>query len=223
MARSKQRHVLKRRRYRSFDRSVDTRDVYKEILIVCEGKKTEPNYFTGLAAYLRVLGVRALQLQAKSTPKEISRVAFEELSKNPDDYQAVFCVYDVDHDSKPMMASAADAAQFIKKRPKFPEVVFMAIPSTPCFEIWLLLHFVKSDKPYQKTAAMAAQYQLLRDLKAHLPKYEKGRPDIFEYVRQCAPDGLATALANAKWLCARTKNPYTLIHEVVGYISERKT
>lgn len=222
MARKEKRQHPRRRRFDSFDRRVRNRDIYKDLLIVCEGKKTEPNYFWGLALHLRLPNVKPIQLKEKSTPKQIARVAYEELCNHRDKYAAVFCVYDVDEDSRPMMESAADAGQFVRTRPKIDDVLFKAIPSTPCFEIWFLLHFGRSDKPYAKTGSKSAQYQLMADLRRHLPEYDKSRKDIFEYLEGRCPNGLETAIANAQWLCKRpsTTNPHTLVHEVVSYMLE---
>jgi hypothetical protein len=95
------------------------------VLVVCGGQRTEPDYFKGLA---RARDVR-LKIRTKvDSPENLVRYAAAIFT--PDEYDGVWCVVDADEfdiDAARVAAGRAD--------------VELAV-SEPCFELWLLLHFV---------------------------------------------------------------------------------
>jgi len=89
------------------------------------------------------------------------------------------------------------------------KIGFYAIPSSPCFELWLLLHFE------ELTVEISAS-DLLKKLKKCMPEYNKSDSDHFANTEAC----LATAYKNVARLSgnrigSKIKNPFTAIDEVV--------
>jgi len=120
---SKSRHDLRR--------SMSTRIPEKRLLIVCEGKITEPQYLGGLRSEFRLPAVKidgghpdALELVQTALKK---RDAAE-----LDPYDEVWCVFDVEY---PVGNGIEEAISLAKS-----ENLFLA-PSNPCFELWLILHY----------------------------------------------------------------------------------
>ena len=195
MGRRTQVNSLTRRKY--------VREPYDKVLIVCEGEKTEPNYFKGLRNHLRLKTANVAIVGEGATPGKIVERA-KELEKREkergDPYDKVFCVFDKDRHTDYQKALGQ-----LKSRKNY-----VAIPSVPAFEYWLLLHFRYTTSPYQDTA------ELLRDLKKHLPAYEKNDAGIFGKLQ----DRLETAKKNAERSLedrnqARTDNPSTKVHILV--------
>ena len=180
---------------------------YSRILIVCEGEKTEPNYFKGLMNELRLSGV---QITGESGSSPSSVVAFakeryeqEESAGFP--FNQVFCVFDKDNHTTYEQA-------LTQIREMRPNNVFHAIVSVPAFEYFLLLHYEFTTSPFTSK-------QVLSALKKYIPKYRKGKENIFNDVR----DKLETAKANAKKSMIdaaknNTDNPSTKAHELVEFM-----
>ena len=82
----------KKRPHRSWSprRRVNVREMRQRFLIVCEGEKTEPNYFNGFRvpkAVVKVVGTGENTIRV--VEKAIKRMA-------EDDYDQVWCVFDRD-------------------------------------------------------------------------------------------------------------------------------
>jgi RloB-like protein len=155
---------------RNRDRRPGRRPPFREprpiILIVCEGEKTEPEYFDGFARACRNARVtieiapehgvpRTLVTTAKEHKKRAEAAAKREGDDNLA-YDAVWCVFDVDDHPH-----VADARQMARDNG-----IDLAV-SNPCFELWLLLHF--RDAP-----GMQHRDTIRQMLSAHLPGYDKG-------------------------------------------------
>src|SRR5207237_10392880 len=88
-----------------------------------------------------------------------------------------------------------------------------AVPSVPCFEIWLLLHFSYSAAPFNSAD------DVIRQLKMSFPDYTKEHPRSFERLA----DKLYAVIANAAKLEAYSRasgseNPMTQMHRLVDYL-----
>jgi len=183
---------------------------YPKIVIVCEGEKTEPNYFNGLRDELKLSNAR-VEITGKGASNPMGVVSFAEKRYKEDKdagfpFDRVFCVFDRnDH------GDYDEALQkIVKVRGK--EDVFNAKVSVPSFEYYLLLH-------YEYTTSPCTSAQALTRLKKHIGGYTKGKKDIFAIT--C--DKLETAKSNArKSLTAARKsgsdNPLTEVHELVQFM-----
>jgi hypothetical protein len=169
------------------------------ILIVCEGAKTEPNYFNKFphppSSVVVVKGI------GKNT-ETLVREAISLREKADSKYDQVWCVFD--RDSFPAVNFNA-ALQMAKARGI--EVAY----SNEAFELWYLLHFCYFD-----TGISRKQYKDL--LSRHLGyKYTKNSQNMFE---QLCPHQ-KKAIQNAKRLLSQYRpnpakdNPSTTVHILV--------
>lgn len=141
-------HKRKAKAARELKRRVSRRSSYDKVLIVCEGEKTEPNYFNELVHYYKLNSANVeIDGTCGSSPKSILKRA-EQLAKieqdKGDSYDRIYCVFDKDsHETYDDIITKIS----LKK----PASLFFHIISVPCFEYWLLLHFQYTTKPFHAT------------------------------------------------------------------------
>ncbi|MGK7346067.1 MAG: RloB family protein [Candidatus Nitrospinota bacterium M3_3B_026] len=210
----------KARQARELRRRKPRREPYAKVLIVCEGEKTEPNYFKGLKDYYRLnsANVEICGEECGSDPVSIIEHAKELYDKEGagDPFDRVYCVFDKDNHTN--YAQAVDAINRVA-----PKNTFFAITSVPCFEYWLILHFIYTTKSYSAMSGKSACFQLTSALKKYLPDYDKGQRDVFSSLE----DKLETAKANAVKAfkaaqSADTDDPSTRVHELVDFLQNIK-
>lgn len=154
-----------RRRHRKPARRDPFRDTLPVVLIVCEGKVTEPQYFEGLKRAARNPRVTIRISPQHGVPKTLVEVAKQwkdvaekEAKREGDDnlrIDSVWCVFDVDE--HPGIPEAQQTA--------CDDGIELAV-SNPCFELWLLLHF--RDSP-----GMQDRDHIRQLLKHDVPEYDK--------------------------------------------------
>ena len=162
------------------------------ILIVGEGRKTEPSYFRGL--YEEVLIRQNYKLTIKKgnggTREQIVREAINHQAiahSREEDYDQVWCVLDVEDAAKrPSAMSAAGTAQ---------DQGIILCWSNPCFEIWLLSHFGRHCRPHTSPAEVEAELAKIWKANFRQP-YEKKDDRIYERLS----DRTREAIDNAKWV-----------------------
>lgn len=198
--------------YRRREPQIEPRE---SLLLVCEGEKTEPNYFRFLRERLRLASVE-VEIDRESGGAPISVVdraieLRERRERNASsstvqaEYDMVYCIMDVE---APLPHPSLDQA--IDKAKGNGLVVIL---SNPCFEYWYLLHF-------EKTATlMNSNDQLIRALKDHVQSYTKGGSEIHELVFPKTDDAIrhATQIIREKMYGQNLKNcnPSTHVHRVV--------
>lgn len=178
-------------------------------LIVCEGE-TEQEYFA--AARIKYGLTTAEIILAENTfgPAPISVVeCAEKKHAEPGGYDQIYCVFDRDgHES---FDRARNRIQTLASRKKKPLPIQEAI-SIPCFEFWVLLHYEKTDAPFN---ACSDVIHRIRDQDFSI--YEKANAAIARQLMASVAD----ALKNAHWLEARAENnnynPYTSVHKVLRH------
>jgi len=214
----------KRRIFRDRDlmRKTNHRSAHEIVLIICEGSKTEPNYFSALRTHLRLNRENIVIHDGHkgSDPLSLVNAAEEafvrEKKRDPEKlgFDRVFVVFD--RDTHTTYNNALQKIQGLNKKYKHK---FTPIVSIPCFEIWLLLHFGYSTRQYVASGGNSPCDNLIRYLDSHLPGYAKGNVGIFEATK----DRLSEAVKNAKQLeahqeSAQTGNPSTKVHQLVEYL-----
>ena len=87
----------KARKTETLRRKMAKRAPYDVVLIVCEGKKTEPNYFSGLRRELRLsnVNIKILNKTIGSDPLSVVNSAIAEFKKDQG-YDMIYCVFDKD-------------------------------------------------------------------------------------------------------------------------------
>ena len=146
-------------------RQIDTREPVQRFLIVCEGAKTEKNYFEAF----QVLGdVRRIVVEGAGDNTlrlvERTRDLKAKLEEANDPFDQVWCVFD--RDSFP--------AQHFNEAIRLAEQQgFQVAYSNEAFEIWYLLHF-----DYHISALSRTQYEGKLTEKLGFP-YRKNHPQIY--------------------------------------------
>lgn len=174
-------------------RPIDRRTHAKRCLIVCEGSKTEPNYFKGLRKSIRLTGleVEVADNDLGSDPVSVVNKAKNLFmkSRKDDPFDAVFCVFDRDtHETYDRAVGMIRDLQ-CARAPK----PFYSIDSDPCFEYWILLHYDCIRRPFLPEGRVSPCGHAERMIRSHCPEYEKGMTNLFDLLRP----RLNTALSNA--------------------------
>lgn len=216
----------KERQARELARKKAQRGSYDRILIVCEGSKTEPQYFDEIRSFYRIhtANVQVRHSQFGTQPLQVVEYA-EELfvlgdaarSILPRAFEQVYAVFDRDdHTTYHVALAKADALKDSLRNDLGHKVHFKAVPSVPCFELWLLLHFEDVLAPIHRT-------DVYTRLRQHLPGYEKGQAGYFQRTQDKIPDAVVRSVD----LCLQTtavngQEPYTELHNLVQLLTTLK-
>lgn len=186
----------------------------RRILIVCEGSKTEPNYFRGLLkwAALRAVSVVVIGEQCESAPISVFKYAEKRFAEDGG-YDEVYCVFD--RDRHPTFDAAVEACQSHRSK------VFTAVSSYPCFEFWVLLHFKYTRAPFVAQGPLSPGDVVVKAVKAEWPAYSKGMADAFPRLHENGKT--STAIAHARRArsdadATGNPNPSTGVGELVDRI-----
>lgn len=188
---------------------------YERILIVCEGEKTEPNYFRWLRNKFGLNRANVVITDKKKglDPKSLVGYAIEEYNKGKD-FDHVCCVFDKDKHAT--YQAALDSIDSVHLKGG---AGFHAITSVPCFEIWFLLHFVYTTRQFCAPLDASSCELVISDLREHIPEYGKGSKDFLV----CIGERMEEAIKNAEMLekfheTSGTDNPSTKVHKLVKYL-----
>jgi len=197
------------------ERRPSGREPYDRVLIVCEGKRTEPFYIQGLRDHDRLHTANVKILGCGADPgtlvSEAKRLRDEEQSRN-ERYDRVYCVFDRDEHQTFDPACEKAKANGIE-----------VIRSWPRFEFWLRLHFGFSRKPYTGSHGKSASEHCVNDVRKFLPRYEKASRTIFHELEpklEYAMDNARKALIEAEK--TGEYNPSTEMHVLVRYLRTLK-
>lgn len=180
-----------------------------KILIVCEGQKTEKEYFEYLKKKYRLNTAEVkIKEDGGSSPNSVFKDALnlynESLERNQIAYDAVYCVYDQDEFSQ-----HADVKNKINQQKNF-NLIF----SNPCFEVWYLFHDDKLTKPFIKAGSKTASHQA----KSKANKLLKDAGSSYlEFLFSRTDQAIENAKSNAK---QKINNPYTDVYKLVESMLE---
>lgn len=204
-------HSLRRKRAK--------RSPYDMVLIVCEGEKTEPNYIRALIDDFRLNTANVVVANniAGTSPRGIVDFALQEYRKEKE-YDRVYCVFDKDRH-----ATYENALDKIRRTRLSNGHSIIAASSVPCFEFWLLLHFVYTTKQYDTNPGSICA-NVIHDLKKYIPNYAKGDVDIYQITRE----RMGIAIDHSKRVtlyceAGGTDMPSTKMHDLVGYLKGLKS
>lgn len=185
----KERQAIKLARKRA------SRETFDRILIVCEGSKTEPQYFNEIRREYRLHSANiCIQPGGYGTsPKQVIDFA-RDLFLNGDShlgiercsFEQVYAVFD--RDAHLSYYDALKYSEILEKKFKKNKkpIQFKAIASVPNFELWLLLHFQFVSKPIERDEVIFLLKQYLKD-------YEKGRAGYFSMTKEQLPIAISRA------------------------------
>lgn len=193
-------------------RAINTRNKLAYFLIVCEGEKTEPNYFN---AFEKELPVGTVELRIEGTGRNtlgLIDFTIEQRNMSNRKYDRVWAVFDIDDfpDNKFNSAITKASANNIQ-----------CAWSNEAFELWYLLHF-----QFVNTRMSRDKYEkfLEREIKnkSGIKKYEykKNDPGTFSLLKKYGNQMKATEWA--KRLVRQfsderfaTHNPCTLVYKLI--------
>ena len=160
-----------RKEQRRLARQKASREGLPAILVVCEGRDTEPSYIDGLRDHLRVntAAVHIKRGDSVTDPVGLVRKA-QRLFRGDRDYDRIYVV--CDGDSQHLAAARTLAARPLKNSTGAVTQV-QVTANVPSIEFWLLLHFEYSTRPFRNAA------EVQQVLHAHLPDYQKNDRDVF--------------------------------------------
>jgi hypothetical protein len=201
-----------------------TRAPYDKVLIVCEGKKTEPNYFRGLVKWHDISSVNVrISGDCGAAPSSVFQHGFDLYNaEQGEPYDRVYCVFDRDSYHLPKQNKDYQHALGLIRQ-ALPENVFFAANSIPCFEYWLLLHFCETTKAFAGQGNVSVGGMVEKELKKYWSGYGKGLPDAYAGLKKLSPEGEARALERARRVLTTAQatgaeNPSTMVHELVAYL-----
>ena len=137
---------------------------------------------------------------------------YEEDAVAGDTFDQVYCV--IDRDKHTTFDAAVQRTKDLTSAGKS----FTAIASTPCFEVWLLLHFGYTDQPFHAAGKKSVGDQVVSALKTKpgFAKYGKGQKGVYGLLKA----QLADAFTHAERLrqhgaATASINPATDVDELV--------
>lgn len=183
-------HRQMRKEQRRLARQKGARQGLSAVLIVCEGRETEPNYIEGLIDHLGVnsAAVKVIRGESVTDPLGLVRKA-QQVFTTDGGYDLVYVVCDGD---TPRLAEAQELARKTLRNAARERTQVQIIASYPSFEFWLLLHFEYSARPFPVAA------DATKALRRHVTDYSKSDRNIFAKVET----GLDAACRNADRLKA---------------------
>lgn len=174
-------------------RKVETREPNpNSFLIVTEGKKTEPQYFTGLRNYINSKYGRGIDVEypqidiegeGKGTVKLVEE-AIRIVARAKKKYSQVWVVFDKD--------DFTDFDEAIKLAEKNGYKVAW---SNPSFEYWIYLHFQYSTSVLRSSDWVDRISKIFIERKIDSQGYRKSNPDVFDLVT--THGSLKSAIYNA--------------------------
>ncbi len=204
---------------RDLARRAPVRQVNKRVLIVCEGSKTEPSYLRDMVRDYGIHGDVEVTGDCGSAPISVVDRAIE-LFESGGSYDFVYCVFDRDSHTT-FNQAIAKVLQYKLERYERRELVhaakFVAIPSVPCFEFWIMLHYSSAAPPMPLYDHVIPRLKKIEGF----ARYEKGMPRIYEKLRDLTDVAIRNARAvsrNAE--NSGSKNPLTEMHLLVSGLQQ---
>jgi hypothetical protein len=139
------------------------------VLVVCEGRKTEPEYFRETQKRWKIQRLKIAPVSDRSSPKDVVERAViwrEKFEKEMRvEFDQVWCVFD--HDEHETFEVALNEAAKEKIQVAY---------SIPCFEFWYLLHFEYTTRPFRDFSEVESQ------LKQYMKPYKKASADVASFL-----------------------------------------
>ncbi len=161
------------RQARELARKKPQRPAFDRLLIVTEGSKTEPNYFNEIRIQGRASNAHIAILPSEGTePIQVVEYAQETFLRTRE-FERVYAVFDRDeHRTYNAALRRARELDNTLKNTERQKVRFFAVPSVPCFELWLVLH-------YKYLTAFSHRDDVINQARAYMPGYFKGMAAIY--------------------------------------------
>ena len=185
-------------------RKVNVRPLRDTFLIVCVGKKTEPNYFKGFPVKTKVV-----EFEIRSIGEDPINIVQEtiarkkELEKSGKKFVQIWCVFDKDEFTDVHFNNAISLANDNQIKVAY---------SNEAFELWYLLHFHYYNTPITRKQYYEISSKLLRI------KYEKNDKRMYDLLFEKQDNAICNSirlLSNYIPINPAKNNPSTTVHELV--------
>jgi hypothetical protein len=211
--------VLKRTARVEKKRKEKTREVRVHFLIVCEGEKTEPNYFKSFKTNVKSFVLTIDTFGEASNTKDLVRRTIKFRDKSSQKYDSVWAVFDKDSFSPKNFNDAIQLAENNSIKVGW---------SNEAFELWYLLHFqyrnsYMSREDYKSAIEKEINDKIAAQSKSKSPvkfKYQKNSVNMYAVLEKYGNQ--KQAIKNAEKLNANQNctnyaihNPCTRIHLLV--------
>lgn len=198
---------------KSFERRPASFKPQQRVLVLCEDSKSSKTYLEDASLYFRSYAVVEFAHCGHTDPLGIVKAAVNRQK----DFEFVYCV--VDRDTHENFDEAARLATRETKVKLF--------TSHPCFEFWLLLHFLYSRAPYAAAGNLSAADCVIKDLRSKhgMDGYAKGQiKGLFQTLLPRLPDArthAARTMAEAHQ--DDEPNPSSPLHLLLDALEELST
>jgi hypothetical protein len=206
--------VKKRFERKESKRSVETREKRIYFLIICEGEKTEPNYFEGLKKYLPVGSLVIADMTIKGTgknTKSLIEFSINYRKKSNQNFDRTWAVFDRDSFTEEQFNNSIIRAEANEINCAW---------SNEAFELWFLLHFQLIENGMSRKDYQSYLEREIKRVSGKDYKYKKN--DIGMYALLSAHGDQKQAISRAKKLKAQfndgkhaNHNPCTLVYLLI--------
>jgi hypothetical protein len=211
--------ILKRHNRVEKKRKERTKEVRVYFLIVCEGEKTEPNYFKSFKTNIKSFVYTIETLGEGSNTKDLVKRTIKARDNSSQKYDSVWAVFDRDSFSPNNFNGAIELAKNNKIKVGW---------SNEAFELWYLLHFQyrntsMSRDDYKKSLENEINVRIAATSKSKKPKkfeYKKNSIEMYSILEKYGNQNQAILWAKkleSNHLCNNfaIHNPCTRIHLLV--------
>lgn len=191
-------------RRRTFARHISIRYARNRILILCEGQKTEPNYFRKFPVDIKLveLGIQGAGANTLSLVRKAIRLG-QEAAKKKHPYNQIWCVFDRDSFPAGNFNEAFRVARENRIRIAY---------SNQCFELWYFLHYHFND-----TAIDRQEYctKLTEQIGREYRKNDDGMYELLKARQQEAIRNAKRLLATYSLCNPERDDPSTTVYQLV--------
>lgn len=211
--------VLKRTARVEKKRKEKTKEVRVYFLIVCEGEKTEPNYFKSFKTNVKSFVYTIDTLGEGSNTKDLVKRTIKYKDKSSQEYDSVWVVFDKDGFSPNNFNGAIELARNCSIKVGW---------SNEAFELWYLLHFqyrntYMSREDYKSAIEKEVNDKIAAQSKSKKPKkfvYKKNSVEMYAVLEKYGNQQQAITYAKKLILNHNCNNyaihnPCTRVHLLV--------
>lgn len=183
----------------------ENRFIRNRILIICEGAKTEVNYFKKFPETI------VLNIDVKGIGRNTLSLVYETMKHKKyfkNKYNEIWCVFDKDEFPDEQFAEAIKVARNNNIRIAY---------SNPSFELWYLLHY---DCHKSSISRQICIDKLSKKLGYTYDKNDRRMYDKLEGLQQDAIDNAIELINHYEVLMPERANPSTLVHILVERLNE---
>ncbi|MBX9807612.1 MAG: RloB family protein [Flavobacteriaceae bacterium] len=166
-----QNHLAKRERTKEKKRSVETKEVRVYFLIVCEGEKTEPNYFKSFKTNVKSFVLTIDTFGEASNTKDLVKRTIKARDISSQKYDSVWAVFDRDSFSTNNFNGAIELAENNAIKVGW---------SNEAFEVWYLLHFQYRNTSMSRDDYKSAIEKEVNDKIAAQSKSKKTKKFVYK-------------------------------------------